>query len=96
MVKGMGGAMDLVSSSTKCIVCMEHVAKGALRVVDKCTFPTTGKNCVSMLITDCGVFEFRKDTGMTLIEIAKGVSLDYIKENTSARYFISNNLKSME
>ena len=95
MVKGMGGAMDLASSNTKCVVCMEHMAKGKLRVVDQCSVPLTGKRVVSLLITEFGVFEFNKNTGMTLVEIAENVSLDTIKENTSAKYFISSGLKTM-
>lgn len=95
MVKGMGGAMDLVSSKTKCIVCMEHIAKGASKVVKKCTLPLTGKNIVKLLITDLGVFEFTQTGEMRLIEIAEGVSLDFIKQKTEARFVVASDLKVM-
>ena len=95
-VKGMGGAMDLISNDTKCIVCMEHLNYGSLKVLSKCTLPLTGKKVVSLLITDFGVFEFRKNTGMTLVEIAEGITIEYLKSHTQAEFFIDPNLKTME
>lgn len=96
MVKGMGGAMDLVDSHSKCIVCMEHTSKGAHKIMRKCTLPLTGKKVVRMLVTDYGVFEFRRDTGMTLIEIAHDVTMDQMKESTGADFFIASDLKKMQ
>lgn len=96
MVKGMGGAMDLVGSHSKCIVCMEHTAKGAPKILSKCTLPVTVKGVVRLLITDYCVFEFRKDTGMTLIEIADDISLDLIKSTTKAKFFVASDLKPMQ
>jgi 3-oxoacid CoA-transferase len=96
MIKGMGGAMDLVGSHSKCIVCMEHTAKGASKVVPKCSLPVTTKSVVRLLITDLCTFEFRKDTGMTLIEKMNEVSLDDIKKNTTAKYFVASDLKAMQ
>ena len=96
LVRGMGGAMDLASSYTKCVVCMEHTSKKDSKVINKCTLPITGKKVVNVLITNLGVFEFRKDTGMTLTEIAKGVTLDQIKNNTTAKYSVSSSLKTMD
>jgi 3-oxoacid CoA-transferase len=96
MIKGMGGAMDLVGSHSKCIVCMEHTAKGAPKVLSKCTLPVTTKGVVRLLITDYAVFEFRKDTGMTLIEIADDVSLETVQSSTAAKFHISSDLKKMQ
>ena len=75
---------------------MEHTNKDKLKVLKKCTLPITAKNVVSLLITNLGVFEFRKDTGMTLIEIADGVSLDEIKSKTEANYVLASNITTMK
>ena len=96
MVKGMGGAMDLVDSHSKCIVCMEHSNKGNSKVLSKCTLPLTGKRVVRMLITDLGVFEFRRDTGMTLTEIAEGVDLETLKSQTEADFYVGSELSQMK
>ena len=95
MVKGMGGAMDLVGCRSKCIVCMEHTMKGAHKILPKCLLPVTGKKVVNLLITEYAVFEFRKDTGMTLIEINDEVTLDFIKANTGTKFFVASALKPM-
>lgn len=95
MVKGMGGAMDLVNNKTKCIVCMEHTADGVHKIVKTCSLPVTGKKCVNMVITEQGVFEFRDRTGLTLTEIAPGITLDEIKNNTSAKFHVDSGLKTM-
>ena len=94
MVKGMGGAMDLVSSNTKVVVCMEHVSKGKIKIVEKCSLPITGKKIVKTLITDLAVFQF--ENGMELTEIVPGLDLSYLKSVTQANYKISPMLKSME
>jgi 3-oxoacid CoA-transferase subunit B len=87
MVKGMGGAMDLVAGVKKVIVVMDHNAKGEKKVMRQCTLPLTGKGVVGMLITDLGVFEI-DETGMTLTELAPDVTLAEIAERTDARYRI--------
>jgi 3-oxoacid CoA-transferase subunit B len=96
MVKGMGGAMDLVAGVKKVVVIMEHSAKNKDGSVDakllkKCSLPLTGAAVVDMIITDLGVFTIdRKGSGgMTLIEIAPGVSLDEIKSKTEADYRVA-------
>ena len=95
-VKGMGGAMDLVSSSSKCIVCMEHLNYGNLKVLSKCTLPLTGKRVVNMLITEYGVFEFRKDSGMILTEISDEITLEELQRHTQARFTVDPDLKIMQ
>jgi 3-oxoacid CoA-transferase subunit B len=85
MIKGMGGAMDLVAGVKKVIVVMDHNAKGEKKVMRQCTLPLTGKGVVDTLITDLGVFEI-DGTGMTLTELAPDVTLAEIAERTDARY----------
>ena len=84
-IKGMGGAMDLVAGAKKLIVVMEHVAKdGKPRLLDQCRLPLTGNGCVSLVITDLGVFttgsEFR------LVESAPGTSLEELRAKTEAKF----------
>ncbi|KGR82068.1 CoA transferase subunit B [Lysinibacillus odysseyi] len=94
MVKGMGGAMDLVQGAKRVIVIMEHVSKyGESKIKKECTLPLTGKRVVHRLITDLAVFDFT-DKGMVLIETASGVSVEEIKEKTEADFAIAENLKS--
>jgi 3-oxoacid CoA-transferase subunit B len=88
MVKGMGGAMDLVAGVEKVIVVMDHDIKGEKKVLRQCTLPLTGRGVVDMLITDLAVFEIDQ-TGMTLIELATDVTLAEIAERTDARYKIA-------
>ncbi|KAK3985640.1 mitochondrial succinyl-CoA:3-ketoacid coenzyme A transferase 1 [Cladorrhinum sp. PSN332] len=97
-VKGFGGAMDLVSnpSATKVVVTMEHTdKKGNPKIVKQCAFPLTGKACVSRIITELGVFDVDFSHGLTLIEIADGVTVDEIKAKTEAPFHVSENLKPM-
>ncbi len=99
MVKGMGGAMDLVAGSPRVIVTMEHCArsaegaKGEPKVVAECTLPLTGKACVDLLITDYGVFSIERGVGMTLLEHAPDLSVDDIRKGTGAAFAVSPSLK---
>ena len=93
MIKGMGGAMDLVQGAKRVVVIMEHVSKyGESKIKKVCTLPLTGKKVVHRLITDLAVFDFTEQ-GMVLIEAAAGVSVEEIREKTEASFLISENLK---
>jgi len=96
MVKGMGGAMDLVAGVKKVVVVMEHVAKGkdgseSPKLLKGCDLPLTGTRVVDMVITDLGVFSIDKegDGGMSLIELADGVTVDEIKARTEAAFKVA-------
>ncbi|WP_288904107.1 CoA transferase subunit B [uncultured Sneathiella sp.] len=91
MVKGMGGAMDLVAGVKKVIVVMEHTAKGDPKLLKTCNLPLTGKGVVDMVITDMAVFEFVKEgeTTMKLIQLADGVTLDEVKAATEAEFDVA-------
>ena len=98
-VKGMGGAMDLVSQPhrTKVVVTMEHVdKKGRPKIVKECAFPLTGFRCVSRIITDLAVFDIDFDKGLTLIEKSRDTTLEEIREKTGAPFEVASDLKDME
>jgi 3-oxoacid CoA-transferase len=98
-VKGIGGAMDLVANptETKVVITMEHTdKKGNPKILNQCTFPLTGQKCVSTIITDLAVFSVDRIKGLTLLEHAKGVTVDEIKAKTEAPFEISENLKEMQ
>jgi 3-oxoacid CoA-transferase subunit B len=94
MVKGMGGAMDLVSGAKRIVVIMEHVNKfGESKVKKECSLPLTGKSVVHRLITDLAVFDFT-DQGMVLAELQPGVTLQEVCDKTEAKFTVSPHLKS--
>lgn len=97
MVKGMGGAMDLVSAPrTKVVVTMEHTAKnGAHKILPECTLPLTGKNCVDMIITEKCVFEVDKEKGLTLTELADGVTVEDVLVSTGCEINVAEKIKKM-
>ncbi|KAA9016004.1 CoA transferase subunit B [Niallia endozanthoxylica] len=92
MVKGMGGAMDLVHGAKRVIVIMEHVNKhGESKVKKECSLPLTGQQVVHRLITDLAVFDFTPE-GMVLVETQEGVSVEEVKEKTEASFIVSPDL----
>ena len=93
MVKGMGGAMDLVQGAKRIVVIMDHVNKhGASKVKKACTLPLTGQGVVHCLITDLAVFHF-SESGMELVELQKGVTLEEVKQKTEADFEVNESLK---
>tara|TARA_E500000318_G_scaffold5598_1_gene5687 strand:- start:12056 stop:12718 length:663 start_codon:yes stop_codon:yes gene_type:complete len=92
MIKGMGGAMDLVAGVKKVVVTMEHVSKhGDPKILRECTLPLTGKNCIDMIITDLCVLEFDEaKKRFKLTELAPGVSVEEVIEKTEAEIITSD------
>ncbi|KAK3601547.1 hypothetical protein CHS0354_027687 [Potamilus streckersoni] len=97
MVKGMGGAMDLVSShKAKVIITMEHTAKGGKpKIMDSCTLPLTGPKCVDMIITEKCVFNVDHENGLTLTELAEGTTVQDVVANTDCEFKVAPDLKPM-
>lgn len=93
LVKGMGGAMDLVAGARKTVITMEHTAKGNKKIFEKCRLPLTGQGVVDMLITDKAVFEFH-DGKMTLTEVAEDSSIEEVKANTDCEFEIAADVKT--
>ena len=94
MIKGMGGAMDLVAGVNKVVVIMDHPAKdGSPKFLKSCDLPLTGSSVTDLLITNLAVFQFEEDKP-TLIELAPGVDFDEIREKTQAEFVVSPDLKS--
>ena len=91
MIKGMGGAMDLVAGVQRVVVVMEHEAKGASKVLKECTLPLTGKRVTDLLITDLGVFTVarRGEPQLVLSELATGVSIEEIQAKTKASFTLA-------
>jgi 3-oxoacid CoA-transferase subunit B len=90
MVKGMGGAMDLVAGVPRVVVLMEHTAKGEPKILKECTLPLTGKGVVGLIITDLAVFEVHKDQApsLVLIDHAPDVSVEDIRKLTEADFAV--------
>lgn len=86
LLKGMGGAMDLVACGSKVIVAMEHTARGSHKILEECSLPLTGKNCTSLVVTEQAVFDYSNEGRITLKEIAEGFTIDDIKRNTGCSF----------
>lgn len=95
LVKGMGGAMDLCSSLSRVVITMEHTTKkGTPKILNKCRLPLTGVQCVHRIITDLGVFDVLPNQGgLRLVELAKGATVDEIRNKTECDFIVAENLK---
>ena len=95
MLKGMGGAMDLVASAARVIVAMEHNSKdGSFKILDQCSLPLTGKAVVHDIVTELGWFHVSAD-GLVMSEIAEGVTIDVAKQRTGCELLFSADLRPM-
>ncbi|MDZ7648771.1 MAG: 3-oxoacid CoA-transferase subunit B [Cytophagales bacterium] len=96
MVKGMGGAMDLVASAKHIIVAMQHCSKeGASKLLRKCTLPITGKKCVTKIVSDMAVLDILPDGGFKLLERAPVVSVEQIKNATEGKLIVEGTIPEM-
>jgi len=96
MVKGMGGAMDLVASAKTIIVAMQHKSKdGVSKLVKSCSLPITGLRCVKKIVTDLAVLEVVPEGGFKLLELAPGVSIEEVMASTSGKLIIEGIIKKM-
>jgi len=97
MVKGMGGAMDLVASAKNIIVAMQHTSKdGASKLLKKCSLPLTGLQCVKKIVSDMAVLEILYGGGFKLLERAPGISIEQIKNATEGKLIIEGEIPEMK
>lgn len=96
MVKGMGGAMDLVASAKNIIVAMQQVNKaGESKLLPKCTLPITGVRCIKKIVTELGVYDVVPEGGFKLLERAPGVSIDHIRKSTAGKLIVEGEVPEM-
>ncbi|MCJ8209634.1 CoA transferase subunit B [Mucilaginibacter sp. RS28] len=96
MVKGMGGAMDLVASAENIIVAMQHVNKaGESKLLPKCTLPLTGVKCVKKIVTELGVFDVLTEGGFKLLERAPGITVEDIQQATAGKLIVEGDITEM-
>lgn len=96
MVKGMGGAMDLVASAKHIIVAMQHCSKdGASKLLPECTLPITGLRCVKKIVTDMAVIDVLPEGGFQLIERAPGISVEQIRNATAGKLLVTGQIPEM-
>ncbi len=96
MVKGMGGAMDLVASAENIIVAMQHINKaGESKLLAKCTLPLTGINCVKKIVTELAVLDVLPEGGFKLLERAPGVSVEQIRNATAGKLIVDSDIPEM-
>ena len=95
MVPGMGGAMDLVAGAKRVIVAMVHTAKGKPKIIPECTLPLTAERRVSLIVTEMAVIE-PTDAGLVLRELGPGVSVDQVREATTAKLIVEGDVPEMK
>lgn len=97
MVKGMGGAMDLVASAKNIIVAMQQVNKaGESKMLPKCTLPITGVRCIKKIVTELGVYDVLPQGGFKLLERAPGISVDHIRKSTAGKLVVEGDVPEMK
>ena len=97
LVKGMGGAMDLVASAKNIIVAMQHINKeGESKLLSKCSLPLTGVNCVKKIVTELAVLDVLPEGGFKLVERAPGVSIEEIKAATAGKLIVEGEIPEMD